>query len=178
MNAERATEVGLAEHLANKEARVVRQNSMLARFSRPLVSLTINIPGPCKMTPASKKVFSEATEAVKAVCKDKGWNIVGRQITEKNTGPEAIFAIDVPDVLELKRAMIEIESSHRLGRLMDLDVCGENGKMVSRRSQEMALRKCLICDKPAVICARSAAHSLSELTECIERMVFDDKRCA
>jgi len=174
-NSQHTVKVGLLELLDNKEARVVRQNRMLAKYSQPLISLTINIPGPYKLTVVSKQIFSEALEAVLNECKQHNWNILGRQIIEKPTGKEAILSVDVHDSFALKKAMIGIEQSHRLGRLMDLDVCNKDGKMISRSCHEMSLRTCFICDKPAVICSRSSAHSLEELTEYIERTVLDDQ---
>ncbi len=170
--------VGLDEVLANKEARVKRQGEWLRRHSLPLISFSVNIPGPNKLTPSVLKVFEQGVNAISAACIQHGCDIVARQLLTQDTGPEAIFVIEGVSALELKKIMIDIESDHLLGRLMDLDVIGRDGKIISRQGQHMPRRKCFVCDEDAVVCARSRRHSLPELLSKIDDMVLNDECCS
>ncbi|WP_319534960.1 citrate lyase holo-[acyl-carrier protein] synthase [uncultured Vibrio sp.] len=163
--------VGLDEVLESKEARMKRQHEWLSRHSSPLISFTVNIPGPYKLTPSSHKVFEQGVEAISLACKQHGCDIAARQLLTKNTGPEGVFAVKAVSASVLKKLMIKIESCHPLGRLMDLDVIGVDGKIISRQGKQMPRRKCLICEQDAVVCGRSHRHTLSELTSVIDQMV-------
>ncbi len=169
------TAVNLDELLANKEARVRRQREWLQRHSLPLISFSINIPGPTKLTPSALKVFAQGMDAIHAACVQHGCTIVARQLLTQNTGPEAMLVIEGVSALELKKIMIDIESSHALGRLMDLDVIGRDGNIISRQGQHMPRRQCLVCDEDAVLCARSRRHSLAQLLAHIDAMVQNDE---
>ncbi|NMT18854.1 citrate lyase holo-[acyl-carrier protein] synthase, partial [Vibrio parahaemolyticus] len=85
------------------------------------LSFTVNMPGPQKMTECTERIFEQGVQAIQAICLEKNWSMAGRQLLRQVTGPEAIFAVQAPSAMALKRAMIEIENNHRLGRLMDLD---------------------------------------------------------
>ena len=52
-----------------------------------------------------------------------------------------------------------------MGRLFDMDVLCPDGKKVDRQELGREGRKCLICGGPAQVCARSRAHTVSELQE-------------
>lgn len=170
--------VGLDDVLSNKEARVKRQGEWLKRHSLPLLSFTVNMPGPQKMTECTERIFEQGVHAIQAICLEKGWSMAGRQLLRQVTGPEALFAVQAPNAMALKRAMIEIENNHRLGRLMDLDVIDVDGKIISRKGQGMTRRKCLICEQDAVICARSRKHDLQTLVSHKESMVCYDECCS
>ncbi len=163
--------VGLDEVLASKEARMRRQQEWLLSHSSPLISFTVNIPGPNKLTPSSYAVFEEGVEAINEICNQYQYEVSARQLLVKDTGPEGLFAVKGVSASVLKKLMIQIESHHRLGRLMDLDVIGKNGKIISRQGQQMPHRKCFICEREAVICSRSHRHSLTELMRVIDDMV-------
>ncbi|MGR5360197.1 citrate lyase holo-[acyl-carrier protein] synthase [Vibrio mediterranei] len=169
--------VGLDDVLSNKEARVKRQGEWSKHHSLPLLSFTVNMPGPRKMTECTERIFEQGVRGIQAVCHERGWVIAGRQLLRQTTGPEAIFAVRAPNAKALKRAMIEVEKNHHLGRLMDLDVIDVDGKIISRKGQGMARRKCLICEQDAAICARSRKHDLQTLVSHIESMVCYDECC-
>lgn len=166
--------VDLLDILTNKEARMSRQQEWLKSHSLPLISFTINMPGPVKMNEASMTIFNQGVYAICEACKENGWPIPTRQILQQKTGPEAIFVVDVPSAMELKRIMIKIEHNHPLGRLMDLDVIGKNGKVISRKSQMLDSRKCLLCEENAVVCSRSRRHSLPLLLNKIYEMTSNE----
>lgn len=75
------------------------------------------------------------------------------------------------DSIKIKERMIEIEASHPLGRLVDIDVYGQDAKQVSRDDFSIGRRKCFICDNEAVICVRSRAHTVDEIVEHFKNVV-------
>ena len=66
------------------------------------------------------------------------------------SGDELIMALDAP-AEDIKTLATEIEESHPLGRLFDMDVIGTDSMKLSRGTY----RKCIICGCQAQECARS-----------------------
>ena len=79
---------------------------------------------------------------------------------------ELIMALDAP-AEDIKTLATEIEESHPLGRLFDMDVIGTDGMKLSRGTY----RKCIICGCQAQECARSRKHSVEELQAKIEELL-------
>ena len=50
-------EVGIDEILNCREKRVVIQNEMIRKYRKPIISFTMNIPGPIKTNNEIKKAF-------------------------------------------------------------------------------------------------------------------------
>ena len=50
-------EVGINEILICREKRVVIQNEMIKKYRNPVISFTMNIPGPIKTNDEIKKAF-------------------------------------------------------------------------------------------------------------------------
>ena len=82
--------------------------------------------------------------------------------------------VDAPP-LEVKALSIKIEDDESLGRLADIDVLTAE-KLFSRNDfpQNNKRRKCFLCEKDAVICARSRAHSQKEIMDFILKKVHED----
>ncbi len=68
---------------------------------------------------------------------------------------------------ELKKHLIDLETSDLLGRFIDLDVF-DGEKSLSRGF----MRKCYLCDKDAFVCAREKNHTENDLVEYIENTVL------
>ncbi|MEA2070021.1 MAG: citrate lyase holo-[acyl-carrier protein] synthase, partial [Asgard group archaeon] len=85
-------------------------------------------------------------------------------INTSNLGPEALFFINFKPE-KLKQKMIELEENHIIGRILDIDVIDKTGKPIERNRK----RKCLLCDKLAIICMRESNHSPIELREVIDK---------
>ncbi|MDO5718901.1 MAG: citrate lyase holo-[acyl-carrier protein] synthase [Tissierellia bacterium] len=73
----------------------------------------------------------------------------------------------------VKSKTIEIENSHKLGRLVDIDVYDQNGIQISREIYNMPRRKCYICDKEAVICTKSKRHDIDILIDFYKDVVLN-----
>ncbi|MGY0569829.1 citrate lyase holo-[acyl-carrier protein] synthase [Bradyrhizobium sp. RDM12] len=167
-----AAEVGLEEMLAAREQRATRQAAALARFGKPLVSMTMVMPGPVKGGPLPRRVLELAVQEMEAACRARGWRILSRKALWQKTGPEALSVIDA-DAVSLKLAMIELEDHHPLGRLWDLDVIAPGQAQLSRQSLGESPRRCLACGRPARVCGRSRRHPLGQLLTTIGRIVHE-----
>ncbi len=96
----------------------------------------------------------------------------GHQFSED--GNYCYFVIDELGTL-VKVRTIEIEEATPLGRLIDIDVY--NIKSISRQDLSCEMRKCLLCNNYAHICARNKTHTDEELfakiNEIIENFLTD-----
>ncbi|MGO1298590.1 MAG: citrate lyase holo-[acyl-carrier protein] synthase [Vibrio sp.] len=166
-------EVGLSDLMKRRAVRGDQQLAWIKRHTLPVVSFRINMPGPIKMNRSSLKVMNAGLQAVRKMCAENSWKIVGSQKINEKTGPETMICIQAPSATLLKKAMMNIENHHPLGRLMDLDVIDVNGKVISRQGVQLPRRRCFLCEKDAKLCARSRRHDLSELMRFIEEMTSD-----
>ena len=157
--------ITLQELLESRDRRARRQGELLSQFpGRALLCLTVQLPGPEKRNALSLEIARAGVEAV-----EKRFNPVFEETNDLETGFEAFFIVD-GQPLEVKRAAAELEDTHPLGRLMDLDVIGPEGP-VGRASIGLQERRCLICEKPARYCMRAGSHTQDELIAKIKQLV-------
>jgi holo-ACP synthase len=159
--------VRLEQMLASRDARAERQRAALARWRRPVISLTLVLPGPRKAGATPRALLEAALAAVDSLLAERAWQAVQAETRMEPTGPEALWVVDT-DPLELKRALAALEEAHPLGRLWDLDVLGPDRGSIPRTQLGLPPRRCLLCPEPAHACARSRAHPLAELLAAIE----------
>jgi holo-ACP synthase len=170
--------VGPSELLRAREARAIRQAAAVARFAKPLVSLTIVMPGAVKDGWVSRRAMEIALQELDAVVSSAKWRLLYLELHWQPTGPEAIYVLDV-DANVLKSRTTELEERHPIGRLWDLDVITAGGAGLSRKQLMMPARRCLVCGRPAHECGRSRRHPLRELQKAISDMVNEhDQRSA
>lgn len=165
-------EVTLGEILAARESRVARQKALLSAYRCSLICLTLNIPGPQKVTPKTERVFRIAVDMVLTRLGAMGLPEVQCQLVNALTGSEGYFMVELPARM-LKAAMVELEDYRPLSRLFDLDVLDADGTKLSRSDLGFPSRKCLLCDRPAPVCARSRAHSLDALQARVQELIDD-----
>lgn len=147
-----------------RERRVEKQKSINDKYKRPIVSFSMNIPGPNKDSLMFRKAFDSGVDSI---IMQIGEKILSQNIQYLETGSEAIFAVEM-DVYELKNKMLEIEINHPLGRFFDIDVMDEKLKGISRSDVGMKRRECFVCHKEATVCRREGNHTLDELIGYIE----------
>ncbi len=157
MNKKIYGEVSVADMANRREARVRRQDELIAAFGLPLVSFTLNIAGPVKNSGLIEFGFYIGLNDII----NRLGGFAHLEIENSKTGCEALIAVDF-DADLLKQSMVEIEEGTALGRWYDIDVLTTNGCKLSRPYP----RRCMICGELASICARSRAHSVQELQEC------------
>ena len=160
----------LPQMLNAREQRAALQNRLLGSCRCPLVSFTLNIPGPVKVLPLVPQAFDAGISKIEDALADQGLPVVRREQVIQATGLEAMWAVET-DAVRLKTLMAVIEDGGGLGRLFDIDVLDAGGKKLSREDLGLPPRKCLLCEQPAHACARSRTHTVMELTERIESIL-------
>ena len=180
--------ITLDELLASRDARHAMQQKLMAEHSgKTLVCLTVVMPGSVKR---NQQALTVARAAVKAM--RKAYNISDDQLPETelltnelktetgeclverdlNTGYEAYLITSLP-LLEAKRVAVDIEDTHPLGRLFDIDVIDAQGIPVSRDRVGGQPRRCLVCDHEARYCMRMRWHTQEEIWARIKQMTDD-----
>lgn len=147
-------QASLEDVLAARDRRREIQLQLLGTWNRPIVCLTLNIPGPEKRTGLTEFLFERTTETLFAR--------LGPPIAEeyeKGPGGSAGFFVWNQNSEPLKNLCVELETASPEGRLLDLDVITPSGEKISRKSP----RRCLLCENAASVCARSRAHGLQAL---------------
>lgn len=165
-----ALQVELTDMLEARERRARIQEQLLSAHGLPVISFTMNIPGPVKLLPHVTEAFQESLAAVENALSRRGLAIICRESIREKTGWEEFLCVRASPE-SLKRITVEIEERDPVGRLCDLDVIRPDGLKVSREDIGFPGRKCLLCGEPAHACSRSRRHSVEELTEEIERIL-------
>ena len=159
-------EVGIDEILICREKRVAIQNEMIKKYDKPIISFTMNIPGPIKTNDEIKKAFDIGKNLILEKLKENNIEILEIQELNKNTGNELFISIN-SSAEKIKDITITIEENCELGRLFDIDIIDKNFEKLSRKS----FRKCLICETQAQECGRSRKHSVEELQNKVEEIL-------
>ena len=155
-------EATLTEILDAREARVKRQNALLAAHKKPLLCFTMNIPGPVKLDRDVAIGFFVGCRLLRDAL--RGCRVLHSQESYLHTGCEAYYVVDMP-ARQLKQLAIDLEETDMIGRLFDMDVLDTDGRKLTREELGFARRQCLLCEKEAALCARSRAHSLEQLQD-------------
>lgn len=151
-------EVALPEMLAVRERRAARQRELLELHRLALVSFTMNIAGPVKNGPLIRRGFHLGRRLLLEQLERMGAACVFREEWDEAAGCEGFYVVDA-DPAALKELACALEDGTDAGRLFDMDVLAPDGEKLDRPLP----RRCLICGGPAKACARSRAHSVSEL---------------
>lgn len=184
--------VTLNELLASRDSRHAMQQKLLAEHSgKTLVCLTVVMPGSVKRNQQSLIVAHAAVEQMiesyelgvrndelgirndeLGVRSDELGIRFGGCLIERDleTGYEAYLITDL-SLLEAKRIAVQIEDSHPLGRLFDIDIIDKDGVPVSRDRVGSHPRCCLVCNREARYCMRMRWHTQEEIWERINAMV-------
>ena len=166
--------ITLEQLLESRDRRAECQRSLLSLYpGKALLCLTVMLPGPVKRSALSLKIASAAVEAVRGA-----FSPVFEEFRDLETGYEGYFIVDM-DPLSAKKLAVELEETHPLGRLFDLDVILSLKKAVfadgvrSLGREELGLepRTCIICGRPVRECMRTRKHSTEELLSRIEAII-------
>ena len=159
--------IELSAMLARREARSREQQAFLTTYRSPLVSFSMNIPGPIKTNPQIRKAFTLGRNLLLDKLEDLGAQILAEAEIHEDTGDELLLAVGNIEPPKLKDIAVIIEDTSQLGRLYDIDVLDAQGRKLSRSS----FRKCLICERQAQECARSRSHSVKEMQDAIDKLL-------
>ncbi len=159
-------DVTLEQMLAAREARAARQVSLNRMYHLPILSFSMNIPGPVKDTPLIRRGFlAGCGELDKKLIK-----VRHRQIIQAVTGWEAVYAVEM-DSLELKSLTTDIEDTHPLGRLFDMDVLDTDLHKLDRELVGGKSRGCIVCGAPGRGCASRRTHSVAQLQQAVSSIM-------
>lgn len=155
-------EVTLQEMLDARDRRAEAQRRLLAQYARPLISFTMNIPGPVKDSPLIRRGFREGLRLLDGALSEAGIVCLSRQVIHAAAGNEFLCAVDAPAETQ-KEICCAIEDKSPMGRLFDMDVIGLNGQKLARKEE----RCCLVCGAAGRSCASRRLHSLEELSDAV-----------
>ena len=158
--------VTLTEMLDARERRANAQSAILASAdaSYCLVSFSLNIAGDVKRTAKTRLLFDRGLRAFDLL----GFPEVERRVIDEKTGTEALILLRA-DAADVKAATERLENAFPAARLYDFDVLNAQGEKLSRNVP----RKCLVCDGPAAVCARSRAHGLDAVKAATDALLSD-----
>ena len=149
----------LNKFLEFREERVELQNSLIKKYSLPLIAVRTNYPGENKLEALAVRIADIAAEEMKECFSEK---IVYRETLENLEGKIYLFVID-EKAENIKKTTVYFEENHILGRCVDIDVYDTEGNGLSRSQFGYEKRKCLICDEMAFVCGRAMKHSHQEI---------------
>ena len=155
--------VALDDILAARDARVARQQAMLAQGG-VLLSLTLVAPGAVKRSPLLDAIFAAALAALRPLVDDARARIEAVD----DSGHHALYLLD-GEARDWKTRMLALENRAPLSRLWDIDIIDRDGVAISRRDLGLPPRRCLLCDADAKTCARERRHSIAALQADIAR---------
>lgn len=161
-------EVTLLQMLKAREQRAERQRELISRFGRPVVSFSMNIPGPVKDSGLIRRGFLAGCAALDCAF-DKN-NVLFREIYPAVTGWEALYVLD-QEPCQVKTITTAIEDSHGLGRLFDMDVIGSDHRKLDRETVGGGSRDCIVCGAPGRGCASRRLHSVQALQAAVQRIL-------
>ena len=151
-------EITLTDILTAREERVAIQNALLAEYRVPVISFTMNMAGPVKVTALSHRAFLWGMEQLRLGFIQNRMAVKKEYTRSLPTGDEGYFAIDAP-AERVKALCVEIEEAKRIGRFFDMDVIGADGNKLERGSE----RSCIVCGRPGRDCASRRLHTVAEL---------------
>ena len=162
--------VDLLTVLDNREWRSRLQEKLkVTNSDKIVISAKLNIPGSIKNNDILQKVFMDGWQTFVAGLEcNSQYEML---FAERVTGPEAFITVD-GNLAAVKKTAILFEETYVLGRLFDIDVManGQAGYQLSREDLGFGPRLCLICGKPAKVCAKEQNHTLDEGYEVINQM--------
>lgn len=161
----------LEQILDSREQRAVKQREWVDTHSLPLVSFTINMVGSIKKNHIAKVAFEHGYNAIVNACVTAGMAILKMDIKEEVTGYELLIVVDTCDIHFLKNTMVEIEETHSLGRLFDIDVIRKDYRPLSRSVIKQPKRRCLVCEQEAKSCIRQQSHTLNDLIKKMTELI-------
>ena len=161
-------EVLLADVLAAREKRALRQKILLQEYGFPLISFTMNIAGPVKTDDFSRAAFDLGRQRLLAALSSMGCCVIASEDNSSAAGFEMLLSVDaLPE--KLKKICTLLEDAEPIGRLFDMDVIGCDGEKLSRTKE----RSCLVCGAVGRECASRRLHSVTEIQQVTKKIIQD-----
>lgn len=161
-------EVTLDQMLEAREQRAWRLYSLNKQWGLPMVSFSMNIPGPVKVSPLIRRGFREGCAALEHRL-PKG-SVKHKALIDAVTGCEGVWVVDM-DAVKLKAITTAIEDASPLGRLYDMDIIGLDLQKLDREAVGGGSRDCIVCGAPGRGCASRRIHSVEQLQQATNRIL-------
>ena len=126
--------VTTADMMCARDRRAAAQQQLLSLHRLPLVSFTLNIPGPVKRTALAELAFNSGLR----ILEEALGTPVDKRIVRAHTGCEALLVYR-HTASRLKEVCLQIEGNRPVGRLYDLDVLEADGTKLSRTTPRTCL---------------------------------------
>ncbi|UUV18775.1 citrate lyase holo-[acyl-carrier protein] synthase [Fusobacteria bacterium ZRK30] len=152
-----------------RENRAYLQEELIKKFNLPLLVIRANYPGIDKNNKTTTYIIEMMYETI--LSRVSPINI---KKIDSFEGIVYLLSIDTPPS-QLKKMTVDIETTHPLGRLVDIDILDLKNHTLSRTDLGSPPRRCFICSDSAHNCVRSKKHSLEEILKYIDIKVSDYK---
>ncbi|GLC79442.1 citrate lyase holo-[acyl-carrier protein] synthase [Lacrimispora brassicae] len=164
--------VTLEEMLLFREKKASMQEELGKKYKKAtIVALGMNVPGPRKTSSRISLAFTAGGEELGRLLLKNRLSVMEEAIVKEKAGYLKLYAVKTMDYLFVKKITVQMEETHPLGRLLDVDVYDGAGRGISREEVGAPVRKCLICEKDAKLCGRSRSHGVEELCRRIENII-------
>lgn len=147
--------------LQAREDKSLLINEYLKEYAN-VITLKANIPD------VNKNIVEAyiLTNIFKNILVSKNYTLIS--IHESQDGPFIVFTYKNKNVYDIKNQLVELEESHPLGRLIDIDVYTLDGTLTRKK-----VRKCYLCNNSFHECRMKKRHSSDDLLHFIKTMVND-----
>lgn len=151
-----------ASILSARENRAQKRERLFNGKCSSLVTATMNIPGPIKSSSLINRSFDLALQDL--FVELEGCQLFLVEKESNAAGPYAIFLIENSiQPLDMKSLLVNFETTHPIGRWLDLDVYLDKDTLIKRSSLNLLERTCFLCNENATICRKQGNHSLQAL---------------
>lgn len=155
--------------LEAREERVNRRNNLLTLYKKPVITVSLNIPGPDKGAVCYEPVFNIVWKIL--TDREKEFELEYNVRNKTPLGYEG-FIVSNREAIVLKKSGLSLEGEHPLGVLFDIDVTDRDGTRISREDIGFSPRPCIVCkENPAFLCIRGKKHTLEETLNIIHNMI-------
>ena len=159
----------LAAMLEAREQRWARR-MMLAEKHPSLISLTLCVPLPQRLSPEGKLFLRQAARELEENLRQAGFAPEEAEYLEGADGL-AVFLPCRSEAEALKRFCVKEEETLPAGRLLDIDVTKEGGLPIGRAELGLPPRKCFLCGRPAAECVAGARHAPEAAAAYVEALL-------
>ena len=156
----------LAAMLAARELRWQKRMT-LAGMTPSLISATLCVPLPFRTQPEAEQILRECMEKLTEELQRAGLGPGTALFLNGADGPAVFLPCDGA-AKAVKHFCVEKEETLPLGRLLDLDVTGQDGVPVGRAELGLPPRKCFLCGRPAAECVAAARHDAAQIAAFVE----------
>jgi holo-ACP synthase / triphosphoribosyl-dephospho-CoA synthase len=151
--------LGTRQTLAERDRWAADTQAALYGGARAVIRLSARMPASLRARGLADRPLGRGAAAFEAECRRLGLSLMHLGPGRGALGPWVLWTSD-NDPFLLKRAAICVEDGSIQGQLLDLDVFSQEGP-ISRSLLGLPPRLCVVCGRPAAVCAGRAIHTPS-----------------